>query len=442
MRSRDIAVLLAFSCCAAAQIQPTSSYSGPSLLTRPQAASNRAPAPLAFRPYVRINGIYDTGLVNIATDNQGNIPSTEGAGVEGGIGAYLYRTARHTVVGLDYKGEFRHYNRTTYYDGSDHFLTLGLSHQPSEHVTFSLRESAGTFSRSFGLSNPVGVFETGFGSQTPNNEIFDNRTNYLSTQGDLTWLKSARLSFNLGGDGFLVRRQSTALYGVTGASARVDAAYRLTRRSTIGVDYRFSHFEFTKAFGGTDAHTVAIDYAWRINRDWEFAARIGGSRVETQSLQRVALDPIVAAILGQSTGIAAFHSANYIPSISGRLSRIFRHAILDFKYSRDINPGNGLFLTSRLDSYDAIYSFSGLRRWNLGLNFNYSDMSSLTRLEGRYKSYTGGAGVTRLVGKAIHLVFRLDARRFDTNIAALRRNLYRASAGVAFSPGSQPLSLW
>jgi hypothetical protein len=40
----------------------------------------------------------------------------------------------------------------------------------------------------------------------PTDELFDSRTNYLQSRVDLTWRLTARLSFDFGGDGFVVRR--------------------------------------------------------------------------------------------------------------------------------------------------------------------------------------------------------------------------------------------
>jgi len=415
--------------------------SGPSLLSRQGGARLLPQTPLAFRPYLRVNGIYDTGLTPVSVNAVGNIPNVSAAGVEAAVGAYLFRTSQQTQVGLDYKGDFRHYTRETYFDGSDHFLSLNVIHQPSRKVMLTFRESAGTFGRAFGFSNPVASFDTTF-SQAPANELFDNRTHYLSSQADVLYIKSVRTSFNLGGDGFLVRRRSGALFGVTGATARADAAYRLTRHVSVALDYRFNHFAFTKSFGASDIHSVGGNLAIRLSRRWETALRAGFARVETQALARVNIDPVVAAIIGQTVGIEAFYKVEYLPSFAARLTRSFQRALLEFRYARDVTPGNGIFLTSRMDSVDASYTFTGLRRWNLGLNAGYSKMTSLTQEFGDYKGYTAGAGLTRNLGKSIHLVVRWDVRQFETSVTDFNRLIHRATLGFAFSPGDVPLALW
>jgi hypothetical protein len=429
---------------AAGLLAQTGAYGGPSVLSRGKAASNRDLGPAsALRPYLYLNGIYDNGLTPVSVDQTGQVPRDDVYGGEAGVGLYGYRRWKQTLLGVDYRGNFRHYSRKTYYDGSDHALALDFTHQPSRRVTFGLRQSAGTFSRSFGwLPNP-GIFDPTY-SHIPADEIFDNRTNYLSTRGDLTWQKSLRLSFNAGGEGFMVRRRSNALFGVTGYTARGDISYRLGRHSTIGIDYNFLHFDFVRVFGASDLHMVAINYARRLSPTWEVALRLGGGRIETQSLRQVRIDPVVAAIIGQQVGIETFHQLHYVPHGGIRLAKTFRSANLQLAYDRTVSPGNGVLLTSRAEQARVSYSFTGLRYWNFGLNAGYSAMHSVTHLVGSYEGYHGGWGATRRLGKNFHAVARFDARRYD--MGGLRqqfdRVMYRATLGIAFSPGDMPLSLW
>src|SRR5204863_5375798 len=151
--------------------------------------------------------------------------------------------------------------------------------------------------------------------------LFDGRTLFLDTMADVTYQKTARLSFNFGGDGFLTRRRSSALYGVTGYRARGDMAYRTTRHATSGIAYDFTHFEFTKGFGGSDIHTLQLVQSFRIGRYWELAMKAGGSRVETLGLAQVTFDPVIAAITGRSTGVEVAYRITWAPSVDVRLTR-------------------------------------------------------------------------------------------------------------------------
>jgi hypothetical protein len=342
---------------------------------------------------------------------------------------------------MDYRGSYHHYSKNTFYNGTEQLLSLSFTKQATRRTRFTLRESAGIANRaSFGYV-PNQIIDPVF-SNVPINELFDARTIYLNTMGDLTYQKSARLSLNIGGDGFLLRRRSSALYGVTGYRIRGDAAYRTSRSATSGLAYDFTHFEFTKGFGGSDIHTVQLLQSYRIGRYWELAMKLGGSRVETLGLTLVSIDPVIAAIIGRSTAVEVAYRINWVPSTSVILTRTFRHSSLSFNYTRGVTPGNGFYLTSRSENASASYTYTGIRKLNLGLQGGYGSLGSLTQTIGNYTGFNGGGGLTYSLTKALHFVTRYDYRHYEVAQSTLSRNSYRASMGFSFSPGDTPLALW
>jgi hypothetical protein len=216
----------------------------------------------------------------------------------------------------------------------------------------------------------------------------------------------------------------------------------LKRYTTVGIDYYFSHFDFTRAFGGSDIHSLGLNYAVRLSRNWELALRVGADRVENLFLTRVTIDPAVAAILGQSVGVVVAHQMHYFPDLQGRLSRRFEHASFEVRYSRKVNAGNGVFLTSNYQSVSALYSYTGIRHWNFGINAGYSSMGAIMQNLGNYEGYQGGLGITREVVKGLHIVGRFDARTYHVLQAQYSRRPYRATLGLAWAPGDMPLSFW
>ena len=52
----------------------------------------------------------------------------------------------------------------------------------------------------------------------------------------------------------------------------------------MGADYRFTHFDYTRGFGNTQIHSVGLNYSTQFTRHLQLSARIGGARVESQSL--------------------------------------------------------------------------------------------------------------------------------------------------------------
>jgi hypothetical protein len=416
-------------------------YSGPAILSRGQTPAAALVAPIAFRPYIGLSGIYDTGLVAVAVTPTGQIPTTDLYGLELNLGAYTYHVWKHTTLALDYRGDLRHYS-TTYWDGSDQFVSLILTHQPTKRVTFTLREQGGVYSNNYFLASTLAASDPNY-LQVPQNDIYDNRVIFAGVSADVTYRLSHRLSFNVGADGSLVRRQSTALYGMTGAVARGDLEYRISRHSTLGVDYRFTYFDYTKGFGNSDIHSVGLNYSTQLSQHVQLSARIGGARVESQSLTVVTLDPAIAALLGESVGIQAAYRLNYVPDMQVRLTDSFRRSQFTLAYSNQVIPGNGIYLTSRNNSASGSYSYSGVRHWNFGLNGTYGRMNALVQTVGAYTAYGGGVGITRDLGKGLHAVLRLDTRHYDIASGALFGTTeYRTSLGVSFSPGDLPLVLW
>jgi hypothetical protein len=123
-------------------------------------------------------------------------------------------TGRHrwkrTSLWLDYRGHFRSYVNTANLDTTDQFLTLGLVHQQSRRVQFIVRESGGTYTRNYYMLNGSS-FLNPYLPELPPTDFLDNRINYISTAADVVVQKSVRLSFDFGGQGFLIRRVGNAL---------------------------------------------------------------------------------------------------------------------------------------------------------------------------------------------------------------------------------------
>lgn len=419
-------------------------YAGPAVLTRGEAPAAMTEATVSFRPFVEAVGIYDTGLAAVAVNERGDLANAESFGTEIAAGISGSHNWRRTKLGLDYRGALRHYSKTTYYDGSDHSLLLGVSHQLTRHTMLTLRQSAGMFSRGFGL---LGMPQTvPFDPATtfiPTSDFYDNRTIYLSSQADYTIQRSTRLSFNLGGDGFLARRRSSALYGVSGGGARADVQYRVSRRSTLGAAYNYTHFGYRGVFSGTDLHSAVGSYAIRLTRHVEFTGFAGVVRAETNFVQSVPLDPAVAALIGVREGAVIVHRVDYLPNVSARLSRTFEHSVAYASGGHAVTPGNGLFLTSAMTSISAGYTYTGLRNWSFNTQADYSRGDSIGNITGRYGSYSGSVSASRQIGRSLHLIGSFYARQYDSpDFQKYNRLIYTARLGLGFTPGDIPLRLW
>ena len=217
LKSGSVVLFLALTAPAFAQ------YSGPAILSRGEAPAAMSAPQIDFRPYIEVGASYDDGLVGVAVNDQGQVVgrTSEGATLTWGIsGTHSWR---HTKVGLEYHGSLNRYlsGGSSGYGYLDQSLLLGVSQQITRHISLNLRQTAGMVNQNFGQ---IGLRQTvPFDPTTsfvPVTDYFDNRTIYMTSQADLVVQKTARLSFDMGGDVFLIKRHSNALYGSEGTVAR------------------------------------------------------------------------------------------------------------------------------------------------------------------------------------------------------------------------------
>jgi hypothetical protein len=432
-----------FALCALA-LPAYSQYAGPAILSRGDAPAAMSDAQVDFRPYFEVAAIYDTGLAGVGVNTQGELGTTAAAGIQVAGGISGIHSWRHTTIGLEYRGDFNHYDKTTFYDGADQYLALGIRHQFTRHLALNLRETAGLFDRNYNL----GAIQQALPydpSQTtlPTTDFFDNRTVYLNTQADLIYQRTTRLSFDFGGSGFVNRRRSTALYGVTGASATGDMQYRLSRRTTIGANYRYEHYSFTRIFSSTDLHSFAGTFAMRISKRLEFTGYGGATRAETKFVQIVPVDPAIAALLGISSAQQVAYGIRYVPDANGRLSFMVHNGLFYVSGGHLVIPGNGLFLTSEATQAAGGYNYTGLRRWSFSLNAIYNRANSFGNIVGNYDNEGGSLNASRQIVRNFHMVMSVTGNRyFSSTFAQYNRPIYAFRFGVGWSPGDIPLRVW
>jgi hypothetical protein len=259
---------------------------------------------------------------------------------------------------------------------------------------------------------------------------------------DLTWQQSARLSYALGGEGFIVRRSSLALAGLNGYNARANVAYRLTRRQTVSAAYDYTYFDFQRLFGNAKVQTATLGYSVGLSRKWDFSMKAGGARVEALGLTQVSIDPAIAAIIGRDVATVTFFRVLYAPEFDLRLIRRFDRSSVIVSYSLGVVPGNGVILTSKQNAGTLAYSYTGFRKLTAGANASYNELSSVGQTLGKYTNLQGGVALTYKLVQATHLEVRYDYRHYTTQDTIFQKDASRISIGLAFSPGNTPLAIW
>jgi hypothetical protein len=419
-------------------------YAGPAILSRGDAPAAMEAPKIDFVPFLSVLAVYDTGLNGVSVNSQGQLASANSEGVDVNFGISGVHSWKHTRISLNYAGSVREYSPASYYSGLNQSLMLGIVHQLSRHVSLQLNESAGVFAQTYGLIglSPTVQFDPTT-VYTPTTDFFDNRTIYASTQIQLTYQRTARLSFAFGGDWDLTRRRSSALYGVTGQGAHGDVQYRLSRRTTVGGDYMFTRFTYNGVFSGADFHRFSGTYATALSKSWEFTGYGGVTRAENKFPQLVALDPVIAALLGVTQGYVVSHTLEWLPSFSVRLSKTFSTGVVYLSGGRSMTPGNGLFLTSSDYTAAAGYTYTGLRRWAFSVLASYDRAQSIGNIIGEYGDISAGVQTSRQISHMVHLVAGITARKYQSaSFAGYNRVMWDAQVGISFSPRDIPLRIW
>ncbi len=222
-----------------------SAYDGPSILSR---GSNLSPATKgamnAFGLYAQIIGVYDSGLIAPAVVQGKQVNALASYGEEANFGANAAHRWRRGKLSVEYRGSYRQYANAPAFDGLDQFLQVNYSEALSRHLILDIKSTLGSTTLAngaFAYFSLASLDRIGL----PTDDLFDNRTNYMQSRVDLTWRFTPRLSFDFGGDGFVVRRESLLLAGLNGYNARASVAYRLTRRQTISAVYDNTYFDFS-----------------------------------------------------------------------------------------------------------------------------------------------------------------------------------------------------
>ncbi len=419
-------------------------YAGPAILTRGEAPTTIASPQITFRPFVSVSAVYDTGLALADSSSQAQLGSATDEGLQFSAGVSGVHTWKRAQLGVTYSGSLTRYKAQTAYGSATQSLMLGLQYQFSRHISMSLREGAGEYSQSYNTQtlSQTATFDPSSG-YTPNSDFYDNRTIYNSSQVDVTVNKSRRLSFNMGGDFFLNRRRSTALYGMVGAGARGDIQYRLTRSTTVGAGYTYTKYTYHGIFSGTDVHSWVGSFSTRLSKNWEGSVYAGVSREETKFVQQFAIDPSLVYILGSLARSAIVHSVQYLATYNGRLSYSSRRGVVSGTASHSVTPGNGLFLTSTATQFGVGYGYNGIRHWSIGLSASQVKSQSIGNVIGEYSSASGSLSVSRQLWNTMHLVSSFSVRNYSSgSFTGYNRLIYSATLGFGFAPGAIPLRVW
>ena len=394
-----------------------------------------------LRFYAGVSGVVDTNLQPFALDAQGNlirVHNLYGVLVTGG--AYGVHHWKRAQLGLDYGGNYREYVNSGAYNGSDQNLTLGYSVQPSRRLSVDLRETAGTVSVATSEladtpSDATSVF-------TPASLLFDARNTFLQSTASATYFESARTSFTVSGSGYTERQNVSGLSNMWGYTLTGSGQRRISKTTTVGVSYSHSHYDFPGFHSNSDSNSYHGTFATAMGQFWTFSLEAGVTVTEANTVLTFVFPPQLAALFGVPGVTENIYTQTAYPSGTATLQRKFRRANLSFNYFRGLNAGNGASTTTRLENATMAFSYTGIRKLNIGVYGGHYTLVSIGQSTASFTTFTGSAGFTYKLGRGISLAARYDVNQQQVDLGNYNRTSTRATLGLLFSPGTIPLALW
>ena len=425
-------------------------YNGPAVLSRTYTLQRpMIPNNVSWNWSVGSTQTYTWGLL-AGAPTSGPTPQTPqttgafGAGVTFSLnGRHMWK---HDEVGVAYSAGYINYGgqQTSAYSGLNQTLTFDYSHRLSRRLQLNLVETAAVFTQGGALSNPlltpgVSVADMNL-SISPTLQPFDLTTRQSNTQVGLTWQKSARLSFSYTAALFGVQRQGGGLISNSGFQGSTDMNYRFTRKTTVGAAYSYTTYSFSHNFAAANSHTVDLVYSYALGRSAQFRSRLGVSTMSNSGLTQTQVDPVIAALTGQTVGIVEQRLSHLIPDVSAQLVKDFhgRHTA-SLAYARGISPGNGAVLTATQESYSVSYGTNLFHRYAFSISGGKSQLSSSLGPSpfgaGSYNSEFAGVTLSRTLPHNVSASFGATYRRYEATGLLGTQPQISINSGISWGPG-------
>jgi hypothetical protein len=332
-----------------------------------------------------------------------------------------------------------YYPGSSFYTGSNGATSASYTHVISRRISLGLSFSGSITSPNAALQNhsvgPGTIANVNLAT-SPDIAVFDTGSKQGSLAASLNWQLTSRTSFSFNGSYFGVKRNSLALIGMSGESTGASANYRLTRKTTVGASYSFSQYAYPHGTATADTQSVSLIYSYALSKSTQLRFNGGFSGTESLGLQVVPINPIIAALLGQTTGTIDAYQSFRGTNISAQLVHDFRRgSTLSFSYARGITPGNGLFQTSQQESFALTAGMKVFRTYSLSTSFGRDRIIALTQNLGQYATEYSTVSLGRTYAKGVGVTFAMNYRHFEIATLGNLRNQLSLSSGFSWSSG-------
>jgi hypothetical protein len=346
---------------------------------------------------------------------------------------------------VGYFGSANHYQGNSPYSGGNHAVSLSYSRIVSRRLSLNLSQSLRSTSQGYALESQTQSGADSLDAESlataPAIAAYDQGTRQASTTATVLWQKSSRLALNLSSSVFFVERRGAGFTGATGYQAESSANRRLTSRLTIGAYYSYANYVYSKHISVSSSNTAGGSASYLLDRRTQASLRLGLTEVESQSLTVVRLDPVIAAILGQSSGIISAYRRSRFQDVAATVVRDLGHRKrLNVSYAKGLAPGNGLIQASSRETLSGGFTMTAFRRIGLSFGATRDSLSSVEALAASYHSRGYSLSASRPLPRGMSANFTVDYRSIEGyGTRGLTKQL-RIGSGVSW--GRSDSKLW
>jgi hypothetical protein len=412
-------------------------YDGPTVLSRSYSVNQSSmPKDLKWKESVGVSSSYDSGLGAVNANGTSQTEALQGTQLSWGLSGG-HALSGHDQFGMSYSGGMTYYPGSAFYTGTNQTLGLTFSHVISKKIRLGFNVVGSDLSANSALQDltpATGTIANVNLATSPGIAVVDTGSRQYTGAANLGWQLTGRLSFSFSGSSFGVDRNSAALYGMTGRQTGSQGTYRLTKKITIGGSYSYSQYVYPHGTGASDTHSGGVIFSYALDRSTQLRFNGGLSHVESLGLQTVPLSPLIAALLGQTTGIIDAFQVFTSTDISAQLVRDFhKYGSASFSYARGVTPGNGLFQTSQQESLALGGSTKVLRDYALSISAGRTKLISVNQGLGAYTSEQASISLGRSYRKGVGVSFSVNYRHFEIASLSSLRNQLSISSGFSWS---------
>jgi hypothetical protein len=280
---------------------------------------------------------------------------------------------------------------------------------------------------------------------------YNTRFSSVTGGGSLTYLQTSSTSYTFAAAATDTNYSSSELTSFQGYNATASVRHRISAASSIGASYSYGYQTASGGYFTLNTQSIMGNYTTAFALGWSFALSAGVSISNIRETVGFLLPAFNAD--GELVSIIVpgqFKIQNVNPVGTVGLTRQFQRGIIYANGGQATGMGNGLIAGARNTFAGAGASYTGLRKWNFGIDAHYYSLTSLGTTPAVSASalftsahwFSGGTGFTYELMRYTHLTGRFDMVSYSYAAPGVPSLIKRASLGLSFAPKDIPLSLW